>query len=255
MLNLKKIKRIKKIFNQNGFAILKNFVSKKLIDEMENDTQKLSKKIIKNKLIDVHYLKSGQLSSVHNILSYIPKYKKFATLTGLNKVFQEIFGPHSKRWGNLSYFYKAKKVGIETKPHQDNAYFNLNPCQVFTCWIPTNTVTKKNSAMYYYPGSQKEGLFSHNLQGNLGASLSISQKKINKIKKKYKKRYIEMEKGDCIIHSPLVVHGSESNKSNINRGSFNFSMKSKQANEDVAAINDHKKRLTLYLKKKKGKNN
>ena len=52
-----------------------------------------------------------------------------------------------------------------------------------------------------------------------------------------------MEKGDCIIHNPLVVHGSESNKSNINRGSFNFSMKSKQAKEDVAAINDHKKRL------------
>ena len=105
MLNQKKIKEIKKIFNRNGFAILKNFVSKKLIDEMENETQKLSKKIIKNKLIDVHYLRSGQLSSVHNILSYIPKYKKFATLTGLNKVFQEIFGPHSKRWGNLSYFY------------------------------------------------------------------------------------------------------------------------------------------------------
>ena len=33
--------------------------------------------------------------------------------------------------------------------------------------------------------------------------------------KKYKKRYIEMEKGDCIIHNPLIVHGSESNKSNI----------------------------------------
>ena len=62
-----------------------------------------------------------------------------------------------------------------------------------------------------------------------------------------------MEKGDCIIHSPFVVHGSESNKSNINRGSFNFSMKSKQAKEDVAAINDHKKRLELYLKRKKEK--
>ena len=187
MLNQKKIIKIKNIFNQNGFAVLKNFVSKKLIDEMKSNTVKLSKKpFIKNKLIDVNYLRSGELSSVHNILGYIPKYKKFATQTGLDKVFQEIFGPFSKRWGNLSYFYKAKKVGIETKPHQDNAYFNLNPCQVFTCWIPTDTVTKRNSAMYYYSGSQKEGLFLHNLQGNLGASLSISKKKVNKVKKNIK---------------------------------------------------------------------
>ena len=62
-----------------------------------------------------------------------------------------------------------------------------------------------------------------------------------------------MRKGDCIIHSPLVVHGSESNKSDANRGSFNFSMKSKQAKEDVSAMNNHKKRLILYLKKKKKK--
>ena len=254
MLNQKKLKRIKKIFNQNGFAVLKNFVSQKLIDEMKNDTLKLSKKtFIKNKLVDIHHLKSGQLSSVHNILSYIPKYKKLATQTGLNKVFHEIFGPPSKRWCNLSYFYKAKKVGIETKPHQDSAYFNLNPCQVFTCWIPTDTVTKRNSAMYYYLGSQKEGLFLHKLQGNLGASLSISPKKINKVKRKYKKHYIEMRKGDCIIHSPLVVHGSERNASHVNRGSFNFSMKSKQAKEDLSAINNHKKKIKLFLRRKKKK--
>ena len=60
-----------------------------------------------------------------------------------------------------------------------------------------------------------------------------------------------MKKGDCIIHSPLVVHGTESNKSSINRGSFNFSMKSKKAKEDKFAISAHKKRLKLFLKKKK----
>ena len=107
--------------------------------------------------------------------------------------------------------------------------------------------------MYYYPGSQKEGLFLHDLKGNIGASLSISKKKINKVNRKYKKRYITMKKGDCIIHSPLVVHGSESNKSDINRGSFNLSMKSKKAQEDTPTMRNHKKRLKLYLKRKKKK--
>ena len=38
-------------------------------------------------------------------------------------VFHEIFGPPSKRWCNLSYFYKAKKVGYNlTKLELDAVY-------------------------------------------------------------------------------------------------------------------------------------
>ena len=41
-------KEIKKLFNKNGFAVLKNFISKKLIDEIKNETEKL----IKNRTIN-----------------------------------------------------------------------------------------------------------------------------------------------------------------------------------------------------------
>ena len=106
-------------------------------------------KLIKNQKRDLNYLKTGQLSSVHNIVDYMPKYKKFGSNSKLYEIFNAIFGPHQKQWFNSSYFFKPKKVGIETKPHQDNAYFNLNPCDAFTAWIPTDSVTKKNSAFYH----------------------------------------------------------------------------------------------------------
>ena len=243
---------IKRLFKKNGFAILKNFVSKKIVDEIKNETEKLIKKNqIKNKIRDLHYLKSGQLSSVHNIVDYMPKYKKFGSHSKLYKVFNEIFGAHQKQWFNSSYFLKPKKIGIETKPHQDNAYFNLNPCEAFTAWIPTESVTRKNSALYYYAGSQNEDLLSHDPQGNLGASMCISKKKINYIKRKYKKYYIEVKKGDCIIHSPLVVHGSEKNISQIDRGAFNMSIKSKNAKLNKIGFKNYKKKLKSYLKENK----
>ena len=93
----------------------------------------------------------------------------------------------------------------------------------------------------------------HEPQGNLGASLSIPQKYINRVKKKYKKHYVQLKKGDCIIHNPLVVHGSERNKSSIDRGAFNFSIKSKKAKKDVVGWNDYRKKLSIYLKIRKRK--
>ena len=241
---MKKLEQIKRSYLKNGYAVLKNYISKNLIKEMLADTKKLKeRKKVKKNVFDVHYLKSGELSSIHNIANYFPKYKKFATKSKIIKVFRAIYGSASNAQYNLSYFNKPKKKGIETKIHQDNAYFLLKPAEACTFWIPTCDVTKRNSAMFYYAGSQKEGLLKHKFNGNPGASLCISKKIQKKIGKKYKKNFISMKKGDCIIHSPLVVHGASSNKSSVNRGSFNFNLRSKKANPDRAELIKHNKKL------------
>ena len=73
---------IKKSFNKNGYAVLRNFIPKKLIDEIQTKIEDLiKKKLIKNKLRDIHYLPAGQLSSVHNITGFLPEYKKFRSNT------------------------------------------------------------------------------------------------------------------------------------------------------------------------------
>ena len=252
MFSQKKIKIAKKSFYKNGYAILRNFIPPDLIDAIQTEVSLLIETgKIKNRAENIHYLKTKQLSSVHNISNYMDYHKKFFVHTKINKVFYSIFGPAQKKWFNSSYFLKPKKVGIATKPHQDNAFFNLYPCEAFTCWVPTGTIAKKNSSLYYYSGSHKGGLLPHIPEGNLGASLCISKKYINKIEKKYKKHYVLVNKGDCIIHSPLVIHGSEKNKSLFSRGAFNFSIKSKKAKRDQRGWNDYRNKLNNYLKQKK----
>lgn len=254
MLKQKEIKKIKIFFNTNGYAVIKKSIPKKLINDIQKQVHKMIKKgSIGNKIENIHYLKNKKLSSVHNISNYMPYHKRFFAHTEIHKVFYEIFGPFEKKWFNSSYFLKPKRVGIATKPHQDNAFFNLKPHEAITCWVPTTSVTKKNSSLYYYAGSHKGKLLPHDPEGNLGASLCIQQKYINKIKRKYKKHYVEVKKGDCIIHNPLVIHGSKENKSNINRGAFNFSMKSKKAKRNIKGWNDYRKKLSIYLNKRKKK--
>ena len=67
--------------------------------------------------------------------------------------------------------------------------------------------------------------------------------KFKKVIKKFKKIFINVSPGDCVIHDALVVHGSRSNISYKNRRAFNFSIASKDK------IN--KKKLNLYKNKLK----
>ena len=66
MINQKEIKRIKKTFHNRGYAVLKNFMPKKLINEIKSDVAELlEKKMINNKLENIHYLKNGIYKRCH----------------------------------------------------------------------------------------------------------------------------------------------------------------------------------------------
>ena len=110
MINQKEIKRIKETFHNRGYVVLKNFMPKKLINEIKNDVKKLLKmKKIKNKLENVHYLKTKQLSSIHNIANYMSYHKKFLDGTRIQEVFHEIFLAHPVFFLNLTTT-KAKQL-------------------------------------------------------------------------------------------------------------------------------------------------
>ena len=161
------------------------------------------------------------------------------------------YGSISKRIFNSSLFAKPKNIGLSTKIHQDNAFFNLNNAEALTCWVALDKSDKENGGLFYYKGSSKLGLFNHIPEGNLGASMTI--KKTDKFKreiKKFKKIFIDVKPGDCVIHDALVVHGSESNVSSKNRRAFNFSIASRdKINSKKLAI--YKAKLKKFLDKNK----
>ena len=235
----------------DNFILLKNKIDKNLLKKILVNVQAAKKKI-KNKR-DIHYIKTKKgkkLSSLHNIHLYSKFYKNFILNSGLNRVIEKIYGSSSKKIFNSSYFIKPSKVGIETKMHQDNAYFNLKKGQALTCWIPLDKTNKKNSCLYYYRNSSKLGNLRHLASGNPGASMSIhrDERFIKKIKK-FKKVFVKADFGDCIIHDAFVVHGSSVNSSVFERRAFNFSIKSKCDIRDKKKFFDYKNKLRKFLNK------
>lgn len=240
------------LFHLNGFVILKRSIPKQLIKKIHSELKEVVKKNkISNKLRDIHFLKDGTISSAHNLIDYIPSYSLLLKIPKIKKFAKEIFGELSKKHFNSSYFAKPKIQGLATKPHQDNAFFCMDPPDVATFWMPITFANKTNGCLYYYPKSHISGNLKHKPEGNLGASMSIPEYLIQRVKKKFEKKYIELELGDCVIHNSQVVHGSDSNFSKIDRNAFNFSLASKLAKRNDKLFKNYQNNLSLFLKKKK----
>ena len=199
----------------------------------------------------MHFLKNGKISSAHNLSLYINFYKNFQNLSVIQKLAKKIYGKISKKSFNSSYFAKPKKIGLETKPHQDNAFFCMKPSEIMTFWFPVTFANKTNGGLYYYYGSHNSRLYEHEPKGNLGASMTIIPKELKIIKKKFKKIYINLKKGDFVVHSSNVVHGSNKNTSSFDRNAFNFSIASSRAKEIKKLKENYNSKLKKFLKFKK----
>tara|TARA_B100000927_G_C16367481_1_gene430059 strand:+ start:17 stop:766 length:750 start_codon:yes stop_codon:yes gene_type:complete len=249
---MKNLDQIVRTLKKDNFVVIKNFFSREVLSKIKSEIKKLEK--IKMNRRDKHYINSNNkpfLSSMHNIHLYSKYYKLLILKSELREIVNLRYGSTSKRIFNSSLFAKPKNVGLSTKLHQDNAFFNLNNAEALTCWVALDHSDKKNGGLFYYRGSSKLGLFNHIPEGNLGASMTIHQNQRFKNKiKGYKKVFIDVKPGDCVIHDALVVHGSESNKSLKNRRAFNFSIAS-QDKVNKTKLKKYKDKLKKFLNRKK----
>ncbi|KAL0630251.1 Phytanoyl-CoA dioxygenase domain-containing protein 1, partial [Maublancomyces gigas] len=190
-------------------------------------------KIVNSKR-DLHVFPNGEISSAHNLADYLEEYKSLIQLSNVRELVRHIYGELSDAVFNSSYFAKPKLIGLETRPHQDNAFFYTT-----------------NGGLYYFAGSDQAGNLSHAPEGNVGASMCIGPEVANALASRYPKQYISIEVGDCILHNPLVVHGSDENVSHFDRHAFNFSIGSAKAVRNEALFKQYQSNLQEFLQRKK----
>jgi ectoine hydroxylase-related dioxygenase (phytanoyl-CoA dioxygenase family) len=234
----------------NGFAVLRNIIVKSDIDTLVAEAERVRGLANLNKLRDIH-LVNGRLSSMHNLADYSDFYKFFIQSSIIQDFFYSVYGSSSSKIFNSSFFAKPKRDGLETKAHQDNAYFCMDSPQIMTCWFPVNFSDSRNGTLYYYSKSDVLGNIPHSAEGNLGASMCINSSHIKNIAKKFVRHEINLSKGDCVVHNPLVVHGSNANLSEFDRKAFNFSIASSKAKRLKSLYQNYQNQLQNFLVQKK----
>ena len=236
-----------KEFEKNGFTVLKKIISKKLIREIEKDIENVKKKVVKLRQLNFHKTDDGKFNTIHNINKFYKKGKLFGLVQNkkINKALNLILGKKLKL-RNLEFFLKPAKTGMPSPYHQDNYYWNIIGAEAVNVWIAFTESNKKNGGICYLKGSHCIGTLKHNISYMKGSSQKISNGTLKKLK--FKKHYPNLKPGDCIIHHPEVIHGSERNASNKDRIGVVLSFMKKSAKIDKIKLREYKKKVNKNLK-------
>lgn len=122
------------------------------------------------------------------------------------------------RFWHDQIFYKPAHHGGVVLWHQDYSYWTrTQPMAHLSCWIGLDDSTRENGCVNYVPGSHKWNLlprieFANDMDAILGALTPEQQKQFKPVP-------IELKRGECSFHHPLMVHGSYENRTDMSRRS------------------------------------
>jgi hypothetical protein len=116
------------------------------------------------------------------------------------------------RFWHDQIFYKPAHHGGIVLWHQDYSYWTrTQPMAHLSCWIGLDDSTRDNGCVHYVAGSHRWNLLPRaefaNDMNAIVRGLTPEQQR------DFKPAPIELKRGECSFHHPLMVHGSYENRS------------------------------------------
>lgn len=124
----------------------------------------------------------------------------------------QLLGDAAVRFWHDQLFVKPAHHGGVVIWHQDYSYWQRTvPVAHLTCWIGLDDSTAENGCVHYVPRSHRWNLLPReDFASDMDA---IKTALTEEQKRDFQPVAIELEKGECSFHHPLMVHGSYANSS------------------------------------------
>ena len=122
----------------------------------------------------------------------------------------------SVRFWHDQLFCKPAHHGGVVAWHQDcPLWTRTEPMSHLTCWIALDDSDRDNGCLYYVSGSHRWKLLPvTGLAGNMDEIMTVLSPEQ---KQAFQPVPIELKRGQCTFHHPLMVHGSYENRSQRQR--------------------------------------
>jgi ectoine hydroxylase-related dioxygenase (phytanoyl-CoA dioxygenase family) len=115
------------------------------------------------------------------------------------------------RFWHDQLFCKPAHHGGVVAWHQDYSYWTrTQPMSHLTCWIGLDDATRENGCLQYIPGSHRWQLLP--ITGLAGDMNAIQTVLSEEQQRQFRPVAIELKKGHCAFHHPMMVHGSYENR-------------------------------------------
>lgn len=213
----------RKFYEENGFIVIRNLVSKEKLKKYEARFKDIANQKVKI---------PGML--VQKDISFVDQPRNENTVYKLQDLFldEELFD-YCKDDKILDYVetWTGKNImAIHTmlinKPpdsgtkssrhplHQDLHYFPIRPANPIVCaWTAMERVNRENGCLVALPGSHKGQLLEHDYPDWEGPINAVYHG-VKGMGADSKRVYLEMNAGDTVFFHPLLIHGSGANRTN-----------------------------------------
>jgi len=127
---------------------------------------------------------------------------------------RDLLGENVVGWGS-HYFCKMPGDGKVVNWHQDASYWPLTPSKAVTVWLAIDDADVENACMRYIPGSHHYGHLTYRLtEENEDAVLNQEVENAEEFGRPVD---VELRAGEASLHSDLLLHGSQANRSSRRR--------------------------------------
>ena len=127
---------------------------------------------------------------------------------------KDLVGEDVIAWGS-HFFCKMPGDGKRVSWHQDAGYWPLTPSKAVTAWLAIDDADVENACMRFIPGSHLYGHLTYHLSEDDEAN--VLNQTVADVEKLGEPVNVELKAGEISIHSDLLLHGSEANRSSRRR--------------------------------------
>ncbi len=224
---------LKPDFDRNGYAVVRNFLSKADFDELSTNLDRYIRDVVPT-LPDeaAFYHVKGKPETLKQLqhMQCDPYFRDYVKHPRWKELAEALLGEEAN-CESTEWFNKPANTEHPTPPHQDNYYFNLSPPSVLTIWMALEPVDEENGCLRYVAGSHLPGRRPHARSNVLGFSQGITD-----YGPEDRAREVPMilNPGDAIAHHGWTIHRAEPNRSKTrSRKSFAMVFNGVSAKLDV----------------------
>ena len=126
----------------------------------------------------------------------------------------DLLGDSVIGWGS-HFFCKMPGDGKRVAWHQDSSYWPLTPSKAVTVWLAIDDADTDNACMRYIPGTHTMGHLTYQLSETDEAN--VLNQTVPGVEELGEPVDVVLQAGEASIHSDLLLHGSEANRSSRRR--------------------------------------
>lgn len=210
----------KKFYKDNGYIVIKNVLTKEQLDEISTEYDKLFASKDQQKLEyawlgkkhDRTHEGDSTVKGIHNLQNHNAVFNKYIFNENLIDALEGCIGTKDIILHHTKAHIKPPEKGAAYPMHQDYHYFPYKKDTLVAAFLHLDAAGPENGGLCVYPGS-------HNLGPQEDVGIKVSDF-----------RYVDQakfplsgatpiiaEKGDVVIFSYLLVHGSPPNTSTRTR--------------------------------------